>query len=169
VAGLVAITPACSSVTPVGAIALGLVAGALCAIAVGWKFRLGYDDSLDVVGVHLIGGIWGTLAVGLFASADAPAGVDGLLFGGGLTQLWKQAIGAGAVLVYSFVLTYVIGMALHKTIGFRIDEEDEVSGIDLDVHAESGYDLTTLGSGSGGFHPSAPMHSASTSDEGVRA
>lgn len=147
VAGLVAITPAGSSVTPLGAIAIGLVAGIVCALAVGLKYRLGYDDSLDVVGVHLVGGIWGTLAVGLFASASTTAGVDGLLYGGGVDQLWRQALGAGVVLVYSFVLTLVIGLVIAKTMRFRVAEQDEVTGIDSVVHAETGYDLDSLGGG----------------------
>ena len=149
VAGLVAITPACSSVTPVGAILVGLVAGILCALAVGLKYRLGYDDSLDVVGVHLVGGVWGTLAVGLFASASTTAGVDGLLYGGGVDQLWRQAVGAGVVLAYSFVLTLAIGVVIAKTMRFRVTEEQEVTGIDSVVHAETGYDLDSLGGGSG--------------------
>jgi Amt family ammonium transporter len=147
VAGLVAITPACSSVTPIGAILIGLIAGAVCALAVGLKYRLGYDDSLDVVGVHLVGGLWGTLAVGLFASASTTAGVDGLFYGGGIDQLWRQALGAVAVLVYSFVLTMVIGVVIAKTMRFRVAEEDEVTGIDSVVHAETGYDLDSLGGG----------------------
>jgi Amt family ammonium transporter len=147
VAGLVAITPACSSVTPIGAILVGLVAGVVCALAVGLKYRLGYDDSLDVVGVHLVGGLWGTLAVGLFASASTTAGVDGLFYGGGLDQLWRQALGAVAVLVYSFALTLVIGVVIAKTMRFRVAEEDEVTGIDSVVHAETGYDLDSLGGG----------------------
>ena len=147
VAGLVAITPACSAVSPIGAIVLGIVAGVLCALAVGLKYRLGYDDSLDVVGVHLVGGLWGTLAVGLFASASTTAGVDGLFYGGGLDQLWRQALGALAVLVYSFVLTLVIGGVIAKLMRFRITEEDEVTGIDSVVHAETGYDLDSLGGG----------------------
>ena len=109
VAGLVAITPSCSSVTPLGAIAVGALAGVFCAMAVGLKFRFGFDDSLDVVGVHLVGGLWGTLAVGLFASAATTAGVDGLFYGGGLDQLWRQAVGAFSVLFYSFVVTLVLG------------------------------------------------------------
>ncbi len=145
VAGLVAITPSCSSVSPVGAIILGGVAGVLCALAIGLKYKLGYDDSLDVVGVHLVGGVWGTLAVGLLATADAPAGVDGLFYGGGLSQLGKQAIGAFAVLIFSFVLTFIIGTVLQKTIGFRISEDQEQEGIDGVEHAESGYDLGSLG------------------------
>ena len=149
VAGLVAITPACSSVTPLGAILVGLVAGVVCALAVGLKYRLGYDDSLDVVGVHLVGGVWGTLAVGLFASASTTAGVDGLFYGGGIDQLWRQAVGAGVVLVYSFVLTLVIGVVIQKAMRFRVTDEDEVTGIDSVVHAETGYDLDSLGGGSG--------------------
>ena len=145
VAGLVAITPSCSSVSPVGAIILGAVAGVVCALAVGLKYKLGYDDSLDVVGVHLVGGLWGTLAVGLLATAAAPAGVNGLFYGGGLDQLWRQAVGAFTVLIVSFVLTYAIGTILQKTIGFRVSREDELQGIDMTEHAESGYDLTPIG------------------------
>ncbi len=147
VAGLVAITPSCSSVTPLGAIAVGLIAGVLCAWAVGLKYRLGIDDSLDVVGVHLVGGLWGTIAVGFFASAATTAGVDGLFYGGGVDQLWRQAVGAGAVLVYSFVLTLVIGYAISRTIGFRLTEDEEVEGIDFTEHSETGYDFVSRGSG----------------------
>jgi len=156
VAGLVAITPACSSVTPVGAIILGFLAGIICALAVGLKYTFGYDDSLDVVGVHLVGGLFGTIAIGFLASADAPAGVDGLFFGGGVDQLWRQCVGAFAVLAYSFIVTYIIGFALHKTIGFRISEEDEIEGIDYAEHAESAYDLIG-GSGSGTFRPTTSV------------
>ena len=157
VAGLVAITPSCSSVTPVGAIAIGVIAGVVCALAVGLKFRLGFDDSLDVVGVHLVGGVVGTLAIGFFASASAPAGVDGLFYGGGVDQLWRQAVGAFAVLAFSFVLTYAIGTVLAKVLGFRVERDAEVAGIDLDQHAETSYDLGTLSGGSrfGGSPPAA--------------
>ncbi|MDP5183154.1 ammonium transporter [Blastococcus sp. BMG 814] len=146
VAGLVAITPACSAVSPVGAIVVGAVAGVLCALAVGLKYRLGYDDSLDVVGVHLVGGLWGTVAIGFLADPDAPAGVASLFFGGSVDQLWRQVVGAVVVLAFSFVLTLVIGFAIQKMMGFRIPEEDEVTGIDTVVHAESAYDLASLGS-----------------------
>jgi Amt family ammonium transporter len=149
VAGLVAITPACSSVSPIGAIFLGAIAGVLCALAVGLKYKLGYDDSLDVVGVHLVGGLWGTIAIGFFLSPDSPAGVSyeksGVFYGGGVDQLWRQVVGAVAVMVVSFVLTYLIGLLLQKTIGFRVSEEDEQTGVDETEHAESGYDLNTLG------------------------
>ncbi len=153
VAGLVAITPACSAVNPVGAILVGAIAGVLCALAVALKFRWGYDDSLDVVGVHLVGGIVGTLLIGILATAKAPAGVDGLLYGGGVDQLWRQAVAAGAVLAFSFVLAYLIGTVIDRTIGFRIDEESEVTGVDLATHAESAYELGSF-SGSG-FHTGA--------------
>jgi Amt family ammonium transporter len=159
VAGLVAITPSCSSVSPIGAIFVGLVAGVLCAIAIGLKYKLGYDDSLDVVGVHLVGGIWGTLSVGLLATSAAPAGVDGLFYGGGVDQLWRQAVGALAVLLYSFILTLIIGFALHKTLGFRVAEEDEMEGIDSTEHAETGYDLGNLTSSlRGALTGTAPRH-----------
>jgi ammonium transporter, Amt family len=115
---------------------------------VSLKSKLGYDDSLDVVGVHLVGGLVGTLLIGFLASAAAPAGVDGLFYGGGLAQLWKQIIAAAAVLAYSFVVTYVIGKLIDKTMGFRISTDDEISGIDLAEHAEAGYDFSTIGGGS---------------------
>jgi Amt family ammonium transporter len=157
VAGLVAITPACSSVNPVGAIVVGAIAGVLCALAVALKFKWGYDDSLDVVGVHLVGGIAGTLLIGILATDKAPAGVNGLLYGGGVDQLWRQAVAAGAVLVFSFVLAYVIGTVIDKTIGFRVDEEAEITGVDLKTHAESAYELGSF-SGSG-FHAGAGVGS----------
>jgi Amt family ammonium transporter len=151
VAGLVAITPACSAVNPLGALLLGAVAGVVCALAVSLKFKLGFDDSLDVVGVHLVGGITGTLLIGLLATDKAPAGVNGLFYGGGLDQLWRQAVAALAVMVFSFVLAYAIGKAIDATIGFRVSEEDEVTGVDVTIHAESAYELgATVG---GGFAP----------------
>ncbi|MEY4453033.1 MAG: hypothetical protein RIT51_711 [Actinomycetota bacterium] len=133
VSGLVAITPACAVLTPTWAIVLGLLAGVLCALAIELKFSLGFDDSLDVVGIHLVGGIVGTLFVGLFGT-----GVGGFL-GFGWDQLGKQALGAGAVLVYSFVLSLIIGFAIEKTIGFRVKAEDEIAGIDTVVHGEEAY------------------------------
>jgi ammonium transporter, Amt family len=169
VAGLVAITPACSAVSPIGAIIVGAVAGVLCALAVGLKYRLGYDDSLDVVGVHLVGGLVGTILIGFVADPDAPAGVESLFFGGSVDQLWRQVVGAVAVLAYSFILTLVIGTVIQKTIGFRITEEDEVTGIDNVVHAESGYDFASLGS-SGSTAPLAGQARAEArSTEGVGA
>jgi Amt family ammonium transporter len=156
-------------VTPTGAILVGGIAGVVCALAVGLKYKLGYDDSLDVVGVRLVGGLWGTLSVGLFASAAASAGVDGLFYGGGLDQLWRQFVGALAVLAFSFVVTYVIGTIIQKTIGFRITEEEEVTGIDTVEHAESAYDFASLGS-SGSTAPLAGQARAEArSTEGVRA
>jgi len=151
VAGLVAITPACATVEPIGGIAIGLLAGILCALAVGLKYKLGYDDSLDVVGVHLVGGMVGSLLIGLFATtlSGGTGDVNGLLYGGGLAQLGKQAVAAFAVLAYSFVLSWIIGFAIHKTIGFRVSPEAEIEGIDQTEHAESGYDFTPSGGGSG--------------------
>ncbi len=168
VAGLVAITPACSAVNPVGAILVGAVAGVLCALAVGLKFRFGYDDSLDVVGVHLVGGVVGTVLIGIVATADAPAGVDGLLYGGGVDQLWRQLVAAGAVMTFSFVMAYVIGKAIDLTIGFRATEEAEITGVDLTIHAESAYEL---GSVTGGGYRGTPSGTSidATSKERVQA
>jgi len=136
VAGLVAITPACANLEPGWALLLGAVAGAVCALAVELKFKLGFDDSLDVVGIHLVGGIIGTLYLGFFA-------IDTGFFtgGGNLGQLAVQAIAAFSVLVYSFVIAYLLGLAIEKTVGFRIKNEDELAGIDTSVHGEEGYVL----------------------------
>ncbi len=135
VAGLVASTPACASLTPGWAILLGILAGALCALAVDLKFKLGFDDSLDVVGIHLVGGLIGTLYLGFFATNV------GLFTGGDATQLLVQAIAAFTVMIYSFVMAYIIGFAIEKTMGFRVTEEDELAGIDPIVHGEAGYVL----------------------------
>jgi len=145
VAGLVAITPACSSVNVLGALAIGVSAGVLCALAVGLKFRFGFDDSLDVVGVHLVGGLVGTLMVGLVATEEAPAAVDGLFYGGGADQLWRQAVGAFAVLGYSAVVTAILAVLVKYTIGLRLDREAEAAGVDEAEHAETAYDLSVPG------------------------
>ncbi|SKA85234.1 ammonium transporter [Agreia bicolorata] len=135
VAGLVAITPACNILTPFWAIVLGILVGAVCAVAIDLKFKLGFDDSLDVVGIHLVGGVIGTLYIGLLGNNV------GLFFGFGGEQLGKQAIAAFAVLIYSFVLSYIIGLIIEKTMGFRVKNEDEIAGIDTVVHGEEGYIL----------------------------
>lgn len=133
IAGLVAITPAVASVEPVWAIVLGVISGVICALAIDLKFSFGFDDSLDVVGIHLVGGIVGTLAIGVF-------GTDvGFLFGHGFDQLIAQIVGAGAVLIYSFVMALLIGVAIEKTMGFRVKAEDEIAGIDTVVHGEEAY------------------------------
>jgi len=124
----------------------------MCCIAVTWKHKGGYDDALDVVGVHLVGGLVGTLLIGLLASdtSTGSASLRGLFYGGGGTLLGKQAIAAGAVLVYSFVLTYLIALALKATIGLRISEDDEATGIDQTNHAETAYEFAGLGSAGSG-------------------
>jgi Amt family ammonium transporter len=142
VAGLVAITPACVAVNASGALIIGAVAGALCALSVGLKFKFGYDDSLDVVAVHLVGGIVGTVMIGF-------VGVEvGLFNGGGTDQLVKQVIGAVAVLAYSFIATLIIGKIVDLTLGFRISGDQETAGIDLAVHAERAYELSDNSQGS---------------------
>ncbi|MEV3962387.1 ammonium transporter [Nocardia sp. NPDC050193] len=145
VAGLVAITPSCSSVNVLGALAIGVIAGVVCALAVSLKFKFGYDDSLDVVGIHMVGGILGTVLIGLFAAPEAPAGAEGLFYGGDLELLGRQALGAVAVLVYSFVIALVIAFAIKFTIGLRADAEAETNGMDDSEHAESAYDFAALG------------------------
>ena len=165
VAGLVAITPACGNLSPVGSIILGLVAGGLAALAVGLKFRYGYDDSLDVVGVHLVAGLWGTVGAGLLATEG------GLLYGGGFDQTLVQIAVALVSLVISGALTLVIALALKATMGWRITDDAEVAGIDSAEHAESGYDLVSrggrLGVTSAGIQHDARHHDETT--EGVHA
>jgi Amt family ammonium transporter len=148
VAGLVAITPACAFVAPWAAVVIGLVAGGLCALAVSIKYALGFDDSLDVVAVHLVGGIWGSLSIGLFGTSVVNSlGLDGLFYGGGTTLLLKQALGVGLVLAYSFLATLIIGFLIEKTIGFRVKKDAEVEGVDLSEHAETAYEMTSSSRG----------------------
>ncbi len=141
VAGLVAITPASGFVGPLSAIVIGLAAGLLCYLAINLKNGLGYDDSLDVVGVHGVGGTWGALATGLFASkAINSAGTDGLIYGNA-SLLGVQALSIISALIYSFVVTFVILKILDRTMGLRVTEEHEITGLDLSQHGESGYTL----------------------------
>ncbi|MFD6178308.1 MULTISPECIES: ammonium transporter [unclassified Isoptericola] len=143
VAGLVAITPAAGSVSPVGALLLGAVAGVLSALAVGLKYKLGFDDSLDVVGVHLVAGLWGTVSIGFLATET------GLFYGGGVSQLVVQVIIALIAVVFSLVLTTVVALALKAVMGWRVPEEAEVGGIDLAVHSETAYETIPQGSAGG--------------------
>ncbi|WP_406451977.1 ammonium transporter [Streptomyces sp. NBC_00876] len=147
VAGLVAITPACGTVGILGGAAVGLTAGIVCSYAVAWKFRLDYDDSLDVVGVHFVGGIIGTLLIGLFATATMTGGPEGLLYGGGLGQLARQAVAVLAVAAYTFLMTYGIGKAIDRFMGLRASADEELTGLDQTLHAESAYDHGALGHG----------------------
>ncbi|MBN0046235.1 ammonium transporter [Streptomyces actuosus] len=153
VAGLVAITPSGGNVNVFGALLIGVVAGVVCSWAVSLKYKLGYDDSLDVVGVHLVGGVLGTLMVGFLA-------IDGA---GGWKQFVSQAIGAFSVMGYTFVVTFILAFVIQKTIGFRAAEDDEVTGLDQTAHAETAYDF----SGTAGSHLSAaapaPAGTAATS------
>ena len=152
VAGLVAVTPSCAFVTPASAVVIGLTAGVLCSLAIGLKYRFNYDDSLDVVGLHMVGGIIGTLAIGLFGAHSVnPAGVDGLFNGGGFGLLKVQALGVVSVWTYSFLMTLAIGYAIHKTIGLRISRDEEIEGVDLTEHAETAYEFDGRGGGGGGI------------------
>ncbi len=134
VAGLVAITPACGAVDLEGAIAIGAISGALCAWAVGLKFKLKYDDSLDVVGVHLVAGLWGTIAIGFLGSET------GLFYGGDYKQLVVQIVIALFALIFTAIVTVVIALAL-KPLGWRVSDEEEANGIDEAEHAETAYDF----------------------------
>jgi ammonium transporter, Amt family len=155
VAGLVAITPACAFIAPWAAVVLGVLAGAICSLAVGLKYRFNFDDSLDVVGVHMVGGIVGCLFIGFFGTSftigvDKTAftwGTKGLVYGGGWTLLEHQAIGAFSVLAYSLIVTLILGFLLEKTLGFRVSRDSELEGIDLTEHAETAYEFDALTTG----------------------
>ena len=157
VAGLVAITPACGFIAPMPAVLLGVIAGAACALAVSLKYRFGFDDSLDVVGVHFVAGWIGSLFIGLFATVQVNAASvevlgasEGLFYGGGLTQLGRQALASGIVSVYSCAVAIAIAYVVKLVLGLRTSAEAEVDGIDVAEHAESGYDLSPAGGGGGG-------------------
>ena len=171
VAGLVAVTPACGFVDPIGAILIGVVAGAVCALAVGLKFKIGLDDSLDVVAVHFVGGLWGTLSLGFFAVPSVKT-EGGLFYGGGLTQFWPQVLTALIVTAWSALMTTLIGFAIHKMMGMRVSEANERSGIDVTEHAETAYELLMVG---GAFHPgehhskTAPAEGEAGTPEGASA
>jgi len=139
VAGLVGITPSCGTVNPLGAAIVGLLAGIVCSFAIGLKFKLNYDDSLDVVGVHFVGGVVGMLLIGLLATEVMTGGAQGFFFGGGLGLLGKQAMAIAAVAGYAFTVSYVIASLIEKLMGFRLSAEDEASGVDFTQHAETAY------------------------------
>jgi Amt family ammonium transporter len=146
VAGLVAITPCAGYVGGLSPVIIGLVAGAVCVLAVRLKFRFRFDDALDVVGVHLVGGILGSLMVGLFAAKSVnPAGADGLFAGGGVHLLIQQAIAVGATLGYSFVVSLVLALVVERTIGLRVSPEVESEGLDTTLHAETAYAFGSTG------------------------
>ena len=155
VAGLVAITPASGFVGPMSALIIGAVAGAVCYTACNLKTKFGYDDSLDVVGVHAVGGTWGALATGLFASKAVNAGgADGLFFGNP-GQLWIQVVAVLASYVLAVVVTAIILKVVDALVGLRVSEEDEVAGLDLSQHSETAYSAGggygELSSSSGAF------------------
>jgi Amt family ammonium transporter len=164
VAGLVAITPACGALTPVGSLVLGVVAGALCALAVGLKHRLGYDDSLDVVGVHLVGGLVGTVGIGLLGASG------GLVYGDGGRLLVVQVAIAVFAVLWSGVMTLVIAVVLKAAMGWRVDVEDEVTGIDVAEHREAAYDFSALGGGTrDGLATAIRSATAATHGTGIHA
>lgn len=141
VAGLVAITPGAGFVAGMSPIIIGLIAGVICSFAVGLKFKLGYDDALDVVGVHFVGGLVGSLLIGFFADPEFFGGTfkEGLFYGGGLSLLGEQALANGVVIVFSFVVTFLIFKLLDATIGIRVSEKTEIGGLDLEEHSETAY------------------------------
>lgn len=143
VAGLVAISPACADVDAIGAILIGLATGVASALAIGFKYKFNYDDSLDVVAVHLISGFVGTVALGFLALPSEP-GTGGLFYGGGLNQLWAQIVATLFALIYSAAVTAIIALAIHKTIGFRVEKSVELDGLDEHQHAETAYNFGSV-------------------------
>jgi Amt family ammonium transporter len=139
VAGLVAITPSCGTVNTFGAAMVGLAAGIVCAFAIGLKFRLNYDDSLDVVGVHFVGGVVGVLLIGVLATSVMTGGPEGLVSGGGVGLLGKQVLAVAVVAIYAFTVTFALGTLIDRLMGFRISADDEASGVDFTQHAETAY------------------------------
>jgi Amt family ammonium transporter len=145
VAGLVGITPACGYVDTLGALLIGLAAGVICQLAIRLKYRLRYDDSLDVVAIHGVGGLVGMLLLG-FVATDAvnPAGANGLLYGGGPAQLGKQTVAALTAAIFAFTITLLLTWLINTTLGFRATPEAETAGIDETEHAETAYEFSTL-------------------------
>ncbi|OBA73656.1 ammonia channel protein [Mycobacterium sp. 1554424.7] len=139
VAGLVAITPSCGTVNTLGAAVVGLAAGVVCSFAVAAKFRFNYDDSLDVVGVHFVGGVVGVSLIGLLATAVMTSGPRGFFYGGGFAQLGKQALAIVVVALYAFTVSFAVAKAIDRLMGFRLSAEDETTGVDLTQHAETAY------------------------------
>jgi Amt family ammonium transporter len=169
VAGLVAITPAAGFVSPVGSIILGLIAGAVCCLATAMKFRFGFDDALDVVGVHLVGGVLGALLIG-FLGTDAWNSLagKGLFYGGNASLLGKQALAVICTVAYSFVVTFILAKILEKVFGgLRVSDDVEDEGLDINLHAESAYDFGPSFGGGGSSHSVIPhaSHSASSEEE----
>jgi Amt family ammonium transporter len=148
VAGLVAITPAAGFVSPMGSIALGFIAGALCSLAVLLKYKLGYDDALDVVGVHLVGGVAGALLIGFLGTKATGIGLDGVFYGGGWHLMRLQATAVGAVVGYSFVATFILAKVIDLVMGLRLTKDEELEGMDTVLHAETAYDFGGVATGS---------------------
>jgi Amt family ammonium transporter len=146
VAGLVAITPACGFVSPMGSIVVGFAAGVICCLATGMKNIFKFDDALDVVGVHLVGGVLGALLIGLFGT-HLVNGANGFFYKGGWTLMWHQAVAVVAVVSYSFIATYILAQILNKTIGLRVRDDEEILGLDLSQHAETAYETASYGGG----------------------
>lgn len=160
VAGLVGITPAANTMTPLGALGVGIIAAAAVAFLLSFKSRLKVDDTLDAFAVHGVGGIVGTLCIVFFAAESAPAGVQGILFGGPIDILWRELAGILITCSYSFVMTWLIAKALDKTIGLRVDAETETDGLDPTIHAETAYEIPAAGVGHGGLSGLSPSHAA---------
>ena len=163
---MVGITPAASSVSPLGAIAIGLICGVVCHYAVGLKFRLGYDDSLDVAGLHLVAGVIGTMLIGVIADPASPVGEAGLLYGGGFGQLGAQTLATVAVVAYSFLVTLLIAVVLDKTMGLRVTEEAELEGLDKAYHREMAYFQDGLGTDGGSAGVKEHVEAAEVAGEG---
>lgn len=167
VAGLVGITPSANTMSPLGALAVGAIAGAVVCLCLSLKNKIGIDDSLDAFAVHGLGGIAGTVCIVLFASAAAPAGVEGVLLGGNWDIAWRELTGIAVTCSYSFLMTCAIAWVLDKTMGLRVDEETEASGLDLALHAETAYDIHAAGGQGVLGGPKASLATASSTPAGT--
>jgi ammonium transporter, Amt family len=171
VAGLVAITPAAGFVSPVGSIILGLIAGAVCSLAVALKFKFGFDDALDVVGVHLVGGVVGALLIGFLGTKATGIGINGVFYGGGWHLMKLQLIAVGACVGFSFVATLIIGKVLDMVMGLRLSRDQELEGMDTVLHAETAYEFGSVHAGSfgGGSGPPGQLPSATVAAQATGA
>lgn len=169
VAGLVGITPAASSMTPIGALLVGIFAAAVVAFLLSFKARLKVDETLDAFMVHGIGGIVGTICIILFASEVAPAGVQGVLFGGDPDIIWRELLGIAITCTYSFVMTWIIAKAIDKIMGLRVDEETEMVGLDTTIHAETAYEIpaSSAGHAGGGLGALSPAVAAESVEKSM--
>ncbi|MFT4042596.1 MAG: ammonium transporter [Gordonia sp. (in: high G+C Gram-positive bacteria)] len=168
IVGLVGITPSANTVTPIGALAVGIISAGVVALFLSFKSRFQVDDTLDAFIVHGIGGIVGTLCIVVFAAGSAPAGITGIAFGGDFDIVWREGAGIVITCSFSFVMTWLIATAIDKTMGLRVDAETEAAGLDSTIHAETAYEIPASGVGHGpGLGSQSPSRAVETVERGI--